>query len=132
LGKYKSKKSLKTSGQVGEGLKHRNLKLTPTSKKNMWRTAIVLIFWSRGRHAEKYPVLSIMAQDFLAIPLSTVSSKYAFSHGGRILGEARSSLTPEMLEALVYGKDWLFMEKDVGMDNQVQHWSTFFVFICSI
>jgi len=26
----------------------------------------------------------------------------------------------------------LFMEKDVGMDNQVQHWSTFFVFICSI
>jgi hypothetical protein len=36
-----------------------------------------------------------------------------------------------MLEALVCGKDWLFLEKDVGMDNQVQYWS-FFVFICSI
>ena len=124
MGKDKSKKSLKTSGQVEEGLVHQNLKLTPTSKKNMWRTARV--------HAEKYPVLSTIAWDFLAIPLSTISSESAFSLGGRILGEARSSLTPEMLEALVCGKDWLFMEKDVGMDNQVQHWSTFFVFICSI
>jgi hypothetical protein len=60
-----------------------------------------------------------MARDFLAIPLSTVSSKSIFSLGGRTLGEARSSLTPEILEALVCGKDWLFLEKDVGMDNQV-------------
>ena len=42
-----------------------------------------------------------MARDFLAIPLSTVPSESAFSLGGRILGESRSSLTPEMLEALV-------------------------------
>jgi len=46
-----------------------------------------------------------MAHDFLAIPLSTVPSESAFSLGGRILGESRSSLTPEMLEALVCGKD---------------------------
>ena len=39
------------------------------------------------------------------------------SLGGRILGESRSSLTPEMLEALVCGKDWLFKEKE---DNQGQ------------
>jgi hypothetical protein len=83
----------------------------------------ILVWWKT--HAEKYPVLSTMARDFLSIPLSTVSSESAFSLGGRILGEARSSLTPQMLEALVCGKDWLFMEKDVGMDNQVQHWSTF-------
>ena len=49
-----------------------------------------------------------MARDFLAISLSTVPSESAFSLGGRILGESRSSLTPEMLEALVCGKDWLF------------------------
>ncbi|KAF0926754.1 hypothetical protein E2562_027370 [Oryza meyeriana var. granulata] len=42
-----------------------------------------------------------MARDFLAIPLSTVPSESAFSCGGRILGDTRSSLTPEMLEALV-------------------------------
>ena len=57
----------------------------------------------------------------MRFPLSTVSSESAFSLGGRILGEARSSLTPEMLEALVCGKDWLFIDKEVGMDNQVQH-----------
>jgi hypothetical protein len=39
--------------------------------------------------------------DFLAIPLSTVPSESAFSLEGRILGESRSSLNGEMLEALV-------------------------------
>ncbi|KAM0828082.1 hypothetical protein ACQ4PT_067784 [Festuca glaucescens] len=53
-----------------------------------------------------------MARDFLAIPLSTVASESAFSCGGRILGDTRSSLTPEMLQALVCAKDWLFIPKD--------------------
>ena len=53
-----------------------------------------------------------MARDFLAIPLSTVSSESTFSCGGRILGDHRSSLTPEMLETLVCTKDWLFKTKD--------------------
>jgi hypothetical protein len=55
-----------------------------------------------------------MVQDFLAIPLSTVSSESAFSLGGRILGERRSTLAPEMLEALVCVKDWQFMTKDLA------------------
>ena len=53
-----------------------------------------------------------VSRDFLAIPLSTVSSESAFSCGGRILGDRRSSLTPEMLQALVCTKDWLFKTKD--------------------
>jgi len=63
-----------------------------------------------------------MARDFLAIPLSTVSSESAFSLGGMILGDHRNwgmilgdhrnSLSPEMLEALVCGKDWLYKTKD--------------------
>ena len=75
----------------------------------------ILAWWKA--HAEKFSVLSTMARDFLAIPLSIVPSESAFSLGGRILGESRSSLTPEMLEALVCGKDWLFKEKE---DNQGQ------------
>jgi hypothetical protein len=63
-------------------------------------------------HVEKFPILSTMARDFLAIPLSTVSSESAFSLGGRIHGESKSSLTPEMLEALVCGIDWLFEKKE--------------------
>jgi hypothetical protein len=34
-----------------------------------------------------------MAHDFLPVSLSIVSSKYAFTLGGRIFGEKRSSLT---------------------------------------
>lgn len=70
----------------------------------------VLDWWKR--HAQKFPVLSSMARDFLAIPLSTVSSESAFSCGGRILGDTRSSLTPEMLEALICAKDWLIKAND--------------------
>jgi hypothetical protein len=48
-----------------------------------------------------------MARDVLAIPISTVASESAFSTGGRILDDFRSSLTPFMIEALVCSQDWL-------------------------
>ncbi|CAD6256622.1 unnamed protein product [Miscanthus lutarioriparius] len=66
-----------------------------------------ILTWWKSR-SDKFPVLSTMVPDFLAIPLSTVSSESAFSLGERILGERRSSLMPEMLKALVCAKDWLF------------------------
>ncbi|KAH9668894.1 BED-type domain-containing protein [Citrus sinensis] len=47
------------------------------------------------------------ARDVLAIPVSTVASKSAFSTGGRILDQYRSSLTPDMVEALVLLQNWL-------------------------
>ncbi|KAL6845038.1 hypothetical protein ACP4OV_025211 [Aristida adscensionis] len=78
-----------------------------------------VLAWWKGR-AQKFPVLSAMARDFLAIPLSTVSSESAFSCGGRLLGDTRSSLAPEMLEALVCAKDWLFIAKD-GDEARVNH-----------
>ncbi|CAN6299607.1 unnamed protein product [Urochloa humidicola] len=66
----------------------------------------ILSWWKTN--SNKYPVLSAMARDFLAIPLSTVSSESAFSLGGHILSDNRSSMTPETLEALVCCKDWLY------------------------
>jgi hypothetical protein len=69
------------------------------------RSFDILKWWKSN--AEKYPVLSAMARDFLDVPLSTVSSESAFSCSGRILGDTRSSLKPYALEALVCGKDWL-------------------------
>jgi hypothetical protein len=56
----------------------------------------ILTLWKA--HAEKFPVLSIMTNDFLVIPLSIIPSESAFSLGARILRESRSSLTLEMLE----------------------------------
>ncbi|TVU17577.1 hypothetical protein EJB05_33621, partial [Eragrostis curvula] len=70
----------------------------------------VLAWWKIN--SEKFPILSAMARDFLSIPLSTVASESAFSCGGRILGDTRSSLDPEMLEALVCAKDWMYKPKE--------------------
>ncbi|KAL6602693.1 hypothetical protein ACP70R_043054 [Stipagrostis hirtigluma subsp. patula] len=80
----------------------------------------ILDWWKR--HTETFPILSTMARDFLSIPISTVASESAFSCGGRILGDSRSSLTPQMLEALVCAKDWLYKEKNV--DDKVLPAST--------
>jgi hypothetical protein len=68
--------------------------------------------------AKKFPILSAMACDFLAIPLSTVALKSAFSCGGRILGDT-SSLNPEMLEVLVCTKDWLYKPKQTNNEGKM-------------
>ncbi|GAB4833632.1 hypothetical protein Ancab_039952 [Ancistrocladus abbreviatus] len=65
----------------------------------------ILIFWKNS--VNKYPILSLMARDVLAIPISTAASKLAFSTGGRVLDPFRSSLTPRIVEALICVQDWL-------------------------
>ena len=48
-----------------------------------------------------------MARDVLAIPIFTVASKSAFSIGGRILDPFQSSLSPLMIQNLVYAQNQL-------------------------
>jgi hypothetical protein len=58
----------------------------------------------------KFPTLSRMARDILAIPMSMVSSGSSIFSAGtasHMLDDYRSSLRPEIVEALVCGKDWL-------------------------
>ncbi|XP_015950046.1 zinc finger BED domain-containing protein DAYSLEEPER-like [Arachis duranensis] len=55
----------------------------------------------------KYRILSRMAADVLAIPISTVASESTFSAGGRVIDTFRSSLSPTTVEALICGGDWL-------------------------
>ena len=64
----------------------------------------ILKWWSEN---SRYPVLSEMTRDILAIPISSVASECAFSLGGRILTPYRSSLAPCIVEALVCASDWL-------------------------
>ncbi|XP_054817055.1 zinc finger BED domain-containing protein RICESLEEPER 3-like [Prosopis cineraria] len=52
-------------------------------------------------NAFKYKVLSLIARDVLASPVSTVSSESAFSTGGQVLDTFKSSLSVKMVEALI-------------------------------
>lgn len=67
----------------------------------------ILNWWKLN--ALKYPMLSMMARDVLAIPMFMVTAGSVFSQGNvtRVLDDYRSSLHPETVEALFCLKDWL-------------------------
>ena len=65
----------------------------------------ILLWWKNN--ASRYAILSMIAKDILAIPVSTVASESTFSTSGRILDSFRSSLSPKMVEALVCTQSWL-------------------------
>ncbi|KAL4569982.1 hypothetical protein LXL04_025631 [Taraxacum kok-saghyz] len=58
-------------------------------------------------HKLKYRVLSLMARDVLAIPISTVASEATFSAGGRVIDAYRASLGTETVQMLICGGDWI-------------------------
>ncbi|CAN1249668.1 Putative AC transposase [Linum perenne] len=62
--------------------------------------------------------MSEIAKDILAIPVSSVASESAFSNGGRVLDDFRSSLLPEIVEALICSEDWLRNPDDNGNDEE--------------
>ncbi|XP_042483827.1 zinc finger BED domain-containing protein RICESLEEPER 1-like isoform X1 [Macadamia integrifolia] len=61
-------------------------------------------------HTPRYPILSMMARDVLGIPMATVPLGSTFNAGGRILDPYRSSLSPDILQALICTQDWLRTE----------------------
>ena len=65
----------------------------------------ILGWWKAN--SDRYLVLSKIARDVLAVPVSTVASESAFSTGGRILDPFRSSLSPLMVQNLVCAQNWL-------------------------
>ncbi|CAN0914821.1 Zinc finger BED domain-containing protein RICESLEEPER 2 [Linum grandiflorum] len=83
----------------------------------------VLGWWKLN--AFKCPVLSEMAKDILAVPISTVASESCFSTGGRVLDDFRSSLTPTIVEALICAEDWLrtsyaSVPAEEGLEDQLE------------
>ncbi|KAJ3706101.1 hypothetical protein LUZ61_009806 [Rhynchospora tenuis] len=65
----------------------------------------ILTWWKM--QVPKYPILSRLARDILAVPISTVASESAFNMSGRVLSPSRSNLSDESIEALLCAQDWL-------------------------
>lgn len=65
----------------------------------------ILSWWKN--HSAKYPILSRIARDVLVVPVTSVASESMFSIGGRVLTSHRSSLAPDLVEALLCLGDWL-------------------------
>ncbi|KAL4574178.1 hypothetical protein LXL04_021003 [Taraxacum kok-saghyz] len=61
--------------------------------------------WWRS-NSLKYRILSRMARDILAIPITTVASEATFSAGSRVIDTYRASLGAETVEVLLCGGDW--------------------------
>lgn len=76
----------------------------------------VLAWWKCNQ--QRYPILSKIARDILAIPASTVASEASFSASGRVVNEYRTRLKPDLIEALVCLKDWERAEKRKQDDDQ--------------
>ena len=45
---------------------------------------------------------------FLSITVSTVALESIFSVGGQVINQFRNALKPDVVEALVFSKDWLY------------------------
>ncbi|XP_056691664.1 zinc finger BED domain-containing protein RICESLEEPER 2-like [Spinacia oleracea] len=58
-------------------------------------------------NSARFPTMGRMARDVLAVPISTVASESAFSTGGRVLDNFRSSLNPVVVQGLVCNQNWL-------------------------
>jgi hypothetical protein len=58
-------------------------------------------------NSTRFPILSHLARDLLAISVTSVASESAFSAGGRTLDDFRTSLTLRMVKHLVCANDWL-------------------------
>ncbi|KAM0916497.1 hypothetical protein ACQ4PT_010141 [Festuca glaucescens] len=78
----------------------------------------ILAWWKTN--SSRFPVLARLARDVLAIPISTVASESAFSTGGRVLDDFRTSLTPFMVEGIICTQDWLRRSTPINIQENTE------------
>ncbi|KAL4564056.1 hypothetical protein LXL04_028106 [Taraxacum kok-saghyz] len=78
----------------------------------------------------KFRILSKMAADILAIPVTTVASESAFSAGGRVIDPHRSSLGTETVYKLICGADWY--RRYYGLEKKKNNVLFYFLLILGI
>ncbi|KAG6506960.1 hypothetical protein ZIOFF_032294 [Zingiber officinale] len=75
-------------------------------KKNEIPKIFSCLEWWRMNRMQ-HPILSKIAANILAIPVSSVASEATFSPGTRVINSYRSSLSPDTVQTLLCGGDWL-------------------------
>lgn len=78
----------------------------------------ILDWWRQN--GSRFPVLSRMAQDYLAIPATAVPSESIFSCSGRVLDDYRSSMTPNTLRTVMCLENWLLADYEKGLFNNTK------------
>nr|GME07442.1 zinc finger BED domain-containing protein DAYSLEEPER-like [Ipomoea batatas] len=90
------------------------------AKRSSFDDDLYVLSWWRIE-GKKYPTLSKVAKDLLAIPVSTVTSESVFSTSGRLVSPHRSRLHLNILEALMCSQSWLLGSnctlEDYGTDD---------------
>ena len=70
----------------------------------------VLLWWRA--HSAEFPVLSLMARDYLAIQSTSVACEQAFSVAGNTITKTRNRLHSETARASLCTKSWI--ENSIG------------------
>ncbi|XP_031251828.1 zinc finger BED domain-containing protein RICESLEEPER 2-like [Pistacia vera] len=68
-------------------------------------TSFDALDWWKVNHMN-YRILSMMASEILAIPITMIASEITFSAGSRIINTYRSLLSLETMQVLLCGVDW--------------------------
>ncbi|XP_075524051.1 zinc finger BED domain-containing protein RICESLEEPER 2-like [Primulina tabacum] len=92
------------SGGKGEVVKSELEKYLVEDVEEEKKNFNIMQWWKDN--SPRFPILSRMARDILAVPISTVASEAAFSTGGRVLDAFRSSLSPKIVQSLICAQDW--------------------------
>lgn len=73
-------------------------------------------------HKDQYPVLSLLARRYLAIPATSAAIERIFSISSNIITKSRNNLNPETVRMLMLLKNWRFnsikdLERDLILDE---------------
>ena len=69
------------------------------------------------KHAADFPILSLIAQDILAIPGVSISVEWLFSSSKHTLSDSQSSMMAASASKTVVAKEWL----KHGLSNGIEY-----------
>ncbi|KAK1441173.1 hypothetical protein QVD17_07013 [Tagetes erecta] len=105
--------NVEESNSVATGTELKRYLLEPRVTYN--KRFDILMWWKQN--AIRFPIVSRMAKDILAIQISTVASESAFSTSGRVLDPYRTRLSSNIVEALVCTQDWVRKSRKPIVDD---------------